>query len=826
MPPLPRRYVPGTGPREATLAIVGEQPGKDEVLRRKPFVGPSGKVLDSCLISAGIIRGQTYITNTIKSLEFPLKHYLDTSKRTPVVSVEGRACIAELKEELLYVSPNVVVVTGNVPLFALCNRTGITKWRGSIIESTLIPGLKVVPTIHPATVLRPKNVYLNKHLIQQDLACAKEQSAFPDLRLTPRKMIINPSFQDCVDYLSNLRTSTSVIDFDIEVVNLELFCISFAKSEFEAISIPFIRGNENSWSPENEMTLMRLIAQILENPYIPKRGQNLVFDSHFLLRKYGIAISGPIHDTMVAQKISLPDYPAGLDFITTEHTDMPYYKGEGKKYMKVGGELETFWAYNARDSLATAAAHPNQIDQLIKQGNIPTYDRHCILIPPLVYMMERGIKVDVEGMLAGRQAAEREVFDLESQLFSLVGREINYTSPKQMKEYFYGEKNLPPYKNRKTGGITCDEKALTRIYRKGFPEAKLVLRLRSLSTKTLGTYLSLDKIDPDGRYRSQYNPVGARTGRLSSSENIFGTGGNQQNWPHDLLKYLVADEGYVAYSFDLSQIENRIVAYVGRVIEMIEAFESGQDVHSLTAGLMFGKPPSEVTRDDHTCDLGDGTHSERFWGKKANHSLNYDISFREFALVNEMTEKEAKLITTRYHQVYPGVRSNFHAMVQRQLGQSRTLTNLFGRRRLFLNQWGRDLFKEAYAHIPQSTTADKINEQGINFIYYNQSQFAPVELLRQVHDDIGFQIPVALPWLEHAKILTAIKSSLETPLSYHEREFVVPCDLTYGLSFTKDPNHSVEIKAKNFPDEASLATKLKEDYHALQVSASEMVVGT
>jgi DNA polymerase I len=109
-----------------------------------------------------------------------------------------------------------------------------------------------------------------------------------------------------------------------------------------------------------------------------------------------------------------------------------------------------------------------------------------------------------------------------------------------------------------------------------------MLDIRSLS-KRISTYLNIGKVDIDGRYRSSYKPVGAETGRLSSGETIFGTGGNQQNWPHDLLRFFFFDEGYIGYSIDLSQIENRIVAYVGGVLSQIEAFEQGIDLHRLTA---------------------------------------------------------------------------------------------------------------------------------------------------------------------------------------------------------------------------------------------------
>jgi hypothetical protein len=218
-------------------------------------------------------------------------------------------------------------------------------------------------------------VFLNKHLISFDLKKALQQSAFPEIK-DPRHLIHSgPSFEECYGYLNLLYEfglKGGIIDFDIEVVNEELFCLGFAASEDEAVVIPFVKGGDY-WTIEQEATVMESIAAILEHPEISIRGQNLVFDISFMHRKYGISTNGVIHDTMIAQKITMTDYPAGLDFITSMHTDFPYYKAEGKKYIKVGGEIQTFWEYNGLDVLATARAHPKQVADLERQGNVPTY---------------------------------------------------------------------------------------------------------------------------------------------------------------------------------------------------------------------------------------------------------------------------------------------------------------------------------------------------------------------------------------------------------------------------------------------------------------------
>jgi len=816
-----KSFVPPSGPKlTCKLALVAEQPGRIEVARRRVLVGPAGLLLDTCLQNSNISRSEMYLTNVVKDLDLPLKSYLvkpTSAGKQPHLTPLGENYVEILKEELSNCSANVFVAMGNVALFALTSRWGITSWRGSVLESTLLPGRKVIPTIHTASYTDEKlrknpSAYLNKHLITMDLKKAASESEFPDIRRKSRKIIIKPSLREATEFLSKCTFQGHeghIIDYDIELTNMEVSCISFAIGPQLAICIPFTAPGGDYFNPEQEATLMVQIATIMKDKKILKRGQYVIFDSHFLLRKYGIRTMN-LHDTMVAQKILYPEYPVGLDFITAMWTDLPYYKKDGKFWLKGVGTFEHGWNYNALDSIACADAHPQQLENLEKQGNVETYERQRKLIPPLTYMMERGIRVDTEGMEKEADRCEKEIEGLQEDLCELVGREINPNSPAQLIQYFYVEKGIPAY--RKGGKPTTDEDAMIRIARgtgarPGLKEASTVLAIRRL-VKRKSTYLSLDKIDKDGRIRCSFNPVGTRFSRISSGGNIFGTGGNLQNWPHDLLRFLLPDEGYVYYSFDLSQFENRIVAYVGNIVQMIEAFESGKDVHKLTAGLMFGKSPDDVTTEDSTCALGDGTHSERFYGKKCNHAVNYMLGYKALALELEIPESQGKWLYSRYHAAYPGVRGSYLAYVKAQLAENRTLTNLMGRRVIFLNKWGDKLFRDGCSCIPQGTCGDVINERGLNYIYYNQQWFWPIELLVQVHDSVGFQVPLSLPLEEHAEMLLRIKENLETPLRWKEHEFVIPADLTVSFSLSKKDGS--ELKSKEIPnDPQKLAEKLE-----------------
>lgn len=837
---MKRTYVPPSGNLDADLGGCGEQPGMQEIMARppRPFIGPAGRGMDECLVMTKILRRDLYLTNVIKDLDAPLKHYIDIDTRGKyTIHSEGYQYIQELGVELKKLHLNCIVAFGNIALLALTNRIGITKWRGSVLESTLVPGLKVVPTFHPATFIPPKFNFLNRPLICEDLLRAKYESGFKEIKRTKRTIIIRPIFNQVIDVLNHcyeVGCRGQTIGIDIEVINGEVDCISFGWSQTESISIPLRDQKGDYFTPDEELEIWLLVAKIIQEERISKVGASLIFDLQFLFHKYGIRPRGTLHCTQIAQKIAFPDFPTGLDFVTTQHTDIPYYKQDGKQWMKMqAGTWEQWWNYNGMDGLVPVEALPKQLDILRKQGNLETYHRQRKLIPPLIYMSERGIKVDVQGMIDYKEEQQVKLNLLAEELNCIVGHSINYNSPDQVMDFFYNECGIKAYKKRNQKGEykdTSDVDALKRLFRNpSNPDcvrrgARVMLDIRSLS-KRISTYLNVGKVDKDGRYRSSYKPVGTETGRISSGETIFGTGGNQLNWPHDLLRFFLFDEGYVGYSFDLSQIENRIVAYVGGVISQIEAFEQGIDLHKMTGSVILDKPYDQISDKDGSSDIGDGRHSERYWGKKGNHAINYDIRYKTFALKNEIPEGEAKYILEKIHRGYPQIRGGYHLIIQNMLKKDRTVTNLLGRSRLFLGpvipsfpnnpkSACEDTYREGYAQLPQSTVADKVNEQGVEYIYYNQDLFHSLELLTQIYDSIVFQIPLAVPWESHAQKLLYIKQSLETPLYWHETEIKTPCDLSIGFNMCKE--QMKEIKSKNIPNDVNqLADKLQEAYNEL-----------
>ena len=177
---MKQTYLSPLGNKDSTIAIVGDQPGVYEIKSGKIFSSYTGKALNECLIMAKIPRFNLYLTNVIKDLDEPLSNYINlNSSGHYTISKNGYTYIQELGEELKALpNLNVIIALGNVPLIALTNRVGITKWRGSVLESTLVNKTKVIPTFHPATFIPPKFNYLNKPLIVSDLLLAKNESIF------------------------------------------------------------------------------------------------------------------------------------------------------------------------------------------------------------------------------------------------------------------------------------------------------------------------------------------------------------------------------------------------------------------------------------------------------------------------------------------------------------------------------------------------------------------------------------------------------------------------------------------------------------------------
>ncbi|RQW92777.1 MAG: hypothetical protein EHM79_00170, partial [Geobacter sp.] len=659
-----RILIPSEGSLSAKIALVGEAPGQFEEKVGKPFVGPAGHMLDECLNAAKLNRSSCYITNVVK--ERPANNdislFLKLSPTSVKMTPAYKAYEDSLKDELERSTANVIVALGGIALFALTRKIGILKYRGSTLESTLLPGRKVIPTIHPSAVMREKRMSgtATYQLITiADLEKVGRESVTPFINCPRRELILAPTYDQVMNFLAGLSPEIcKEVAFDIEVIRGEVSCISFATSPEQSICIAFSEGLKNRYSLEEETNIWLLITKILENKDIKKIGQNITgFDNYFLYSKYGI-LPANLEDTMVAHGILYPDLPKGLDFLTSIYTNEPYYKDEGKQYIKIGGNDRDFWRYNALDSAVCIEVWKSLERELKEQDMWKMYRNKISLTNTTIFLQYHGIGIDRRLIDEAIREVDTSVAELTQKLKTQVGFDINPGSHKQLKEYFYGVLGIDPYKSRTTHNTTVDKDALKRLARgtqsrPGRPVAATILEIRRLN-KFKDTYLEMN-IDDDNQVRGSYNLVGTGDGRLSSSQTIFGTGGNMQNLDPRFKNMMHPDEGCYLYSMDLKQSHDVTIANISNDEMTIEAIERNLDLHKIAASAIFNKPYEAISDEPGSAAIGSGQFSERFWGKKARHCLKYGMGFRSFANLCEIQEHESQKIVRAFYISTPGI---------------------------------------------------------------------------------------------------------------------------------------------------------------------------
>lgn len=532
------------GSPSARILVLGQAPERAELSMGRPLVGPSGDVFKECLAKAGIARGECYILNVWEdrvrtdkvsgTISCGSEIYWDGS-----FTAAGKAAAMRTLDRIRNSKANVIIALGQQALELVTGiNKAILKWRGSILKSgEAAGGKKVVPTVHPAATIH--GVYLWRYLIVSDFQKAKQESLSPELNLPDRAIYVAETVKDIIDYTASCKEE-GIVATDIEVINHQVSCYSLARTPHEALVIPLVDRNGDRWEFEDEVAIWKSYADIMHDPDVMKVNQNIIgFDSPFLLQQNHIHIRGPIGDTMVAQHILYPEFNKGLDFIASVHTREPYWKDEGKMWKNPeGGDYDMFWRYNGKDSCVALEAWYVLEEELKETGFWTTYEMTARLHEPLLYMTVHGLAVDRQGLEQTKVKLEAELAALENELHTIAEWPFNPNSPAQCKKYFYETKKLAPYRNSQ-GGITTDDNAMSRIFRKtGWREAKLVQEIRRLK-KLKGTYIEVE-LDPDHRIRCSWNPRGTWTGRLSSSQTIFGRGMNLQNLDPKFKDFVVA----------------------------------------------------------------------------------------------------------------------------------------------------------------------------------------------------------------------------------------------------------------------------------------------
>lgn len=795
------------GNSTAKIAFVVDAPKDKDAFEGQYLAGWAGQVFDALLGSQGITRHSTYRTALIKT---PLNAYGYSkyiSKGHINYSPEYRAWVEYLRRELTRTDANVIVPMGELAFHALTGLRMHSKFRGSIVPCTLIPGRKVIACLHPSIM---QAQYHLKPFIQCDLAKIGREMNDRIIIQEDENFFIEPSFDIMMDVLKDIEKNASILSWDIETAGQAISCIGFSTDKINGICCPLtIPGQQRYWSNPQERILHKQLQRVLQAPNYPKGGQNINYDVCWMIKTMNIVPKEILWDTMVASHSCYSELKKDLGTLTSLHTNYPYYKDEGNVWkegvrassgMTQKEKLHQYWRYNAKDCHRTLHVW-HSLEKEMKEMNVtPVHDFVVQKYLPLaVYMTCRGMLYNIEEqakMYAEYSIVIDEVKTSMVENFNLP-EGFNIGSPKQVGELMYDIWGMKEKKNRAKAGKpasrTVDDKALVSLKREYPKHIKFLSSLQKFRAKKKlqSTYLGLHTSEFDGRIHFGYNIVGTETGRWSSSTSCFGDGTNGQNIPDKTRHLIYAPEGTTFINADLSQAEARIVGMLGKETALLELFASGQDVHAMNAQRIFHITAAEVL------DIFSGDKSYRDIGKKVVHASNYNMSARTFAIQTQIPVAQANKALAGYFAMYPGI-PRYHSWVENEVRNKGILTTIYGRKRIFFGRRDANTFREAYAMIPQSTVGDILNHGA--YAVFIDPKLSHLKLVLQVHDSIMVECPDELVEMS----MPLMKEHMEIEIHINGLTHVIPVDFQTGKVWGKrkeladgtivNPNGMIELK--------------------------------
>ena len=393
---------------------------------------------------------------------------------------------------------------------------------------------------------------------------------------------------------------------------------------------------------------------------------------------------------------------------------------------------------------------------------------------------------------------------------------LNYNSPNQLKEFFYGALQHPEVFTFAKGErrVTTNREALETLEKHRWAGifARYIMKMRDLHKKV--TVLS-KQLSPDGRMRCSYNVAGTETGRWSSSEDPFGDGDNLQNWTKKMRRCVVADEGKKLFSVDLAQAESFITggcAYRdGKDLAYLEACRSG-DLHtSVTKDIWpyldWAKMGDNIQTEEQLREANKEIAERPFYfalsyrdtSKRLGHGTNYYGQPPHLSKTTKIPHDSVVTFQNKYFNRFKGIRA-YHQMQSNRLQMDFFIETALGRVRHF---FGRPddtgSLRKAIAFEPQSTVGDLLN-LGLWRVWNHLDAWGPskgpLELLLQVHDNIVFQLDDDPDDPNNAQrqeeIVQCVLDLLTIPVFYLDQIVQIPADVETGWNWAP-----VKVDKKN-----------------------------
>lgn len=529
--------------------------------------------------------------------------------------------------------------------------------------------------------------------------------------------------------LDTETTSTNPID-------AELVGLSFAAEEGKAFYVPIPDNREKA------ETIVNIFKPLYESPQIMKVGQNIKYDMEVLMR-YGVNLSAPMFDTMIAHYLLQPEQHHGMDYLAetlldyeTIHIDtLIGPRGKSQKSMReVPPALVCDYA--AEDADVTLRLH-NVLKPRLKDAGMEQlfYEIEMPLVPVLAQMETDGVLLDTDALAETSRTFTERMREIEQDIYREAGHEFNIASPKQVGEVLFGEmKIVEKPKKTKTGQYVTSEEVLQQLRTKS-PIVGKILQHRGLK-KLLGTYVdALPKlINPrTGHIHTSFNQAVTATGRLSSSDP------NLQNIPvrgedgKEIRRCFIPEPGCLFFSADYSQIELRVMAHLSGDENMTEAFREGHDIHAATAARIYKESIDSVSRDQRTK------------AKRANFGIIYGITVFGLAERLEISRDEARQLIDGYFDTFPRVRDYMERAKEtaREHGYAET----FFHRRRYLpditshNATVRNFAERNAINAPiQGSAADIIKIAMVRIHRRFAEEGIRSKMILQVHDELNFSV--------------------------------------------------------------------------------------
>jgi DNA polymerase I len=493
------------------------------------------------------------------------------------------------------------------------------------------------------------------------------------------------------------------------------------------------------------------LKDVLGDSRLRMIGQNLKYDYH-VLKRWGAPIRNIAFDTMIAAWV-LDSGNAGygmdrlagqyLGYRTIRYADIVPGAGTREEQCFDTVPIAEASRYAAEDAEVTYRLYQVLSREITRNGLDPVlYEIEMPLVPLLAEMEGAGIGLDSAALETYSGELERDLQDLEQEVYRLCGKEFNLASTKQLQEVLFQDRKLTPVRKTKTGYST-DTAVLQELARED-PVPERILRHRSLS-KLKSTYVDAlpRMVRPEtGRLHTHFNQTGTATGRLSSKDP------NLQNIPirdeegRRIRQAFVASPETVFVSADYAQIELVVLAHLSKDPGLLDAFRKGKDVHRETGAMIFGLEPEDVTPE------------QRRVAKTINFGVMYGMSAFRLARDLGIPRREAEWFIETYFARYTGIRDFIDTTVA-EAEKTGAVRTLFGRRRVLPDITNRNKTVKAGAervavNTPiQGTAADIVKKAMIRVASRIETEKLSSRLLLQVHDELILECPESeADWVE------------------------------------------------------------------------------